>query len=105
MSVWGIGVAAVVVSAASVGVSAAQGADQADAAKKSMEQSQANATKTAAAADQAFNQENQKKPDTSAILSAAQQSGKMGASGTMLTGPQGIDPAQLALGKSTLLGS
>jgi len=27
-----------------------------------------------------------------------------GQSGTMLTGPQGIDPQQLALGKNTLLG-
>jgi len=104
MSVWAVGIA-VAVSAVGVGVSAAQGAEQADAAKKSMEQSQANANKMAAQADQEFNKVNQKKPDTSAILSAAQQSGKMGASGTMLTGPQGIDPAKLSLGKSTLLGS
>ena len=31
-------------------------------------------------------------------------SGKAGASGTMLTGPGGIDPNALQLGKSTLLG-
>jgi hypothetical protein len=86
-------------------MSAIQGADQADAAKKSMQQAQANADRTAAQADQEFNRANQKKPDTMAILSAAQQSGKQGASGTMLTGPQGIDPTTLALGKSTLLGS
>jgi hypothetical protein len=82
-----------------------QGADQADAAKKSMQQAQANADRTAAQADQDFNRANQKKPDTSAILSAAQQAGKGGQSGTMLTGAQGVDPSALTLGKSTLLGS
>jgi hypothetical protein len=30
--------------------------------------------------------------------------GKAGQSGTMLTGPQGVDPTQLTLGKQTLLG-
>ena len=47
---------------------------------------------------------NQKKPDTMAILSAAQQAGKAGPSGTMLTGPMGVDPNALTLGKTTLLG-
>lgn len=90
---------------AGVAMTAIQGSDQADAAKKSMQQAQANADRTASQADQAFNQANQKKPDTSAILSAAQQAGKSGVSGTMLTGPQGVDPSSLTLGKSTLLGS
>ncbi len=96
---------AVAVTAAGVGISAAQGADQADQAKKSMEQSQANADRTAKQADQDFNRANQRKPDTAAILSAAQQAGKGGASGTMLTGAQGVDPASLTLGKNTLLGA
>jgi hypothetical protein len=100
-----VSAAGVVVAGAGVAISASNASDQADASKKAMQQSQANAAKTATAADQAFNQQNQKKPDTSAILSAAQQSGKMGASGTMLTGPQGVDVSQLTLGKSTLLGS
>lgn len=104
MSGVAVGIAAAA-AVAGVGVSAMQGADQASASKKSMEQSKANADRTAAQADQAFNQANQKRPDASAILSAAQQSGKQGASGTMLTGPQGVDPSTLALGKSTLLGS
>ena len=98
-------VVASVAAAGMIGMTAAQGADQADAAKKSMEQAQANADRTAKQADQAFNQANQKKPDTSAILSAAQQAGKGGVSGTMLTGPSGVDPSSLTLGKSTLLGS
>lgn len=96
---------AVTAAVAGVATSAMQGSDQADAAKKSMQQAQANADRTAAQADQDFNRANQKRPDAAAILSAAQQSGKQGASGTMLTGPQGVDPSTLALGKSTLLGS
>ena len=101
----GIVIAGVVVAAAGTAVSAVQASDQADAQKKALQQTQDNANKAAAQADQDFNKANQKKPDTSAILSAAQQSGKMGASGTMLTGPQGVNPSDLSLGKSTLLGS
>jgi hypothetical protein len=99
--------AAIAVAAAVAGtaMSAVQGSEQADAAKKSMQQAQANADRTAAQADQDFNRANQKKPDTSAILSAAQQAGKGGQSGTMLTGAQGVDPSALTLGKNTLLGS
>lgn len=55
-------------------------------------------------AEQEVNRLNAKKPDTSAILSAQQQAAKAGASGTMLTGPQGVDPSQLTIGKNTLLG-
>lgn len=60
------------------------------------------ATATEQQAQQAANRENQKAPDMEALLKA--NSGKGGASGTMLTGPAGIDPTALALGKSTLLG-
>lgn len=68
-------------------------------------QSEANASRTAALADQANNAANQKRPDTSSILSAASQAGRAGVSGTMLTGPTGVDPNSLTLGKSTLLGT
>lgn len=101
-------VAAVVGAVAAVGgvaASVANGSAQSDAAKKSMQQAQANANDAQRQADQEFNRANQKKPDTSAILSAQQQAGKAGISGTMLTGPSGVDPASLTLGKSTLLGS
>lgn len=94
--------AAVVVSAA---VSYQNGQKQADAQKRAMEQAKANADKQAQQADQEFNRANAKSPDTAAILSAAQQAGKGGPSGTMLTGPQGVDPSTLSLGKSTLLGA
>lgn len=75
----------------------------ASAQEKAMKQAQANADKQAKAAEQAMNAANQKKPDTLAIIEAA-QSGNSGSSGTMLTGPQGIDPNAMSLGKSTLLG-
>ena len=81
------------------------GQKQADAQEKAQNQAQANALKQETAADQATNKANQKRPDTMAILDAATQAGKGGASGTMLTGASGVDPNALQLGKSTLLGS
>jgi len=109
-----------------MGVAAAAGAAmQYRSAKKAeesqeeaQEQAQANANRQADIADkqakkaeQQINAANQKRPDTAAILAAAQQAGRAGeqagragASGTMLTGPQGVDPNALALGKNTLLG-
>lgn len=72
---------------------------------QAQDQAQKAADAQAAQAQQSFNQANQQKPNSSAILSAAQQAGKTGASGTMLTGPLGVDPSALSLGKSTLLGS
>ena len=74
-------------------------------AEKASQQAEANAKKQEKAADEATNRANQKRADTGAALDAASQSGKAGASGTMLTGPQGVDPNMLNLGKNTLLGS
>lgn len=101
------GATTVVMAAAAVAgavVSYQNGQDQKDAAKSAQQQAQANADKQEKAADQATNRANQKRPDTGAILDAATQAGKGGASGTMLTGAQGIDPSMLSLGKNTLLG-
>jgi len=64
----------------------------------------AQADASAKAADEATNKANQKRPGIAGALSAAMQSGKAGDSGTMLTGPSGIDPGALSLGKNTLLG-
>lgn len=100
---WAITAVAAAV-AVSAGVSYYNGRQQAEANKKAMRQAKANADKQAAQAEQEMNRANQKQPDTNALLSAAQQSGRAGASGTMLTGPAGIDPSSLSLGKSTLLG-
>lgn len=51
-------------------------------------------------AEENINKANAKAPDTNALMSAASK----GAPGTMLTGPTGVDPNALALGKNTLLG-
>lgn len=52
--------------------------------------------------EQAQNAANRKQPDISAIMKSAQSA--QGGTGTMLTGPMGVDPNSLSLGKSTLLG-
>ena len=51
-----------------------------------------------------INRANAKSPDVGALLSANSQAAKGGQSGTMLTGPSGIDPNSLSLSKSSLLG-
>lgn len=81
------------------------GQEQKKAAEKASQQAEANAQKQEKAADEATNRANTKRADTGAALDSATQAGKAGASGTMLTGPQGIDPAALNLSKNTLLGS
>ncbi|HEX7386252.1 MAG TPA: hypothetical protein VF285_03115 [Castellaniella sp.] len=102
---------AAVAAVASVGATIYNGMEQkksagraADQAEKAANQQAAAADKQAQQAEEGVNRANQKKPDVMGILSAAQQAGKAGAAGTMLTGPQGIDPSALQLGKNTLLG-
>ena len=65
-------------------------------------QMQQNQLKTA---EESANKGNAKRPNSTAMISATEQAAKAGASGTMLTGPQGVDPATLSLSKNTLLGS
>ena len=86
------------------GVAYKNGQEQKKSAESSMNQAKASALKAEKQADQDANRLNQKKPDTAGILAAASQAGKGGVAGTMLTGPQGVDPNALSLGKSTLLG-
>ena len=80
------------------------GREQKKAAEKAGQQAEANARKQEKAADEATNRANTKRADTGAALDSATQAGKAGASGTMLTGPQGVAPDLLNLGKNTLLG-
>jgi len=56
-------------------------------------------------ADQAQNAANRKSPDVNAIMAEAAKDSQGGSASTMLTGPSGVNPADLTLGKSTLLGS
>ena len=102
------GAATAVMAAAAVAgaaISYKNGQEQKEAAEKASQQAEANAKKQEKAADEATNRANTKRADTGAALDSATQAGKAGASGTMLTGPQGIDPAALNLSKNTLLGS
>jgi uncharacterized protein HemX len=99
------GVRQAVVFAAALG--AGTGVYTADQNRKSQNQA-ADAAKAAAekqlkANDEAQNRANKNSPDSSAILSAAQQSAKSGVGGTMLTGAGGAAPG--TLGKPSLLGS
>ena len=99
--------------AAGVGYTIASG----EAAKKKQaqalskqESSQAQAVKAAEGqrkrSEMVMNQANRQQPNVAGIMQAARAGGgDSGASGTMLTGPTGVDPNALALGKSTLLGS
>lgn len=73
-------------------------------AKAANQQAKDNALATAKQADQANNRANAKSPDSAAMMAANILAGKAGQSGTMLTGPTGVDPTTLTLGKSSLLG-
>lgn len=44
------------------------------------------------------------KPDVGALLAGAQEGGKKGLGATLLTGPSGVDPNNLKLGKPSMLG-
>jgi phage repressor protein C with HTH and peptisase S24 domain len=68
-------------------------------------QQEQRAIKTEKAGEAEMNRANRRQPNAGALLSSAQQSARSGASGTMLTGPSGINPDDLRLGRSTLLGS
>lgn len=97
--------ATAVTAAATVGASVYSGRKQEKQARAAAGQAQINADKQAKAAEEATNKAEQKQANAAARLDEAALAGKAGASGTMLTGPQGIDPSQLMLGKNTLLGS
>jgi len=55
--------------------------------------------------EMAMNRANQQQPNIAGIMESASAASSGGAAGTMLTGPTGVDPNSLALGKSSLLGS
>lgn len=96
-----MGISAIISAVAAVaGVAQNQMAQQQQ--KKASKQAQAQAEKAYQQADEANNRANQKKPNVAALMSQNQGEN---ASTTSLTGPSGIDPNSLQLGKQTLLGS
>ena len=89
--------ATIVGTAASIDGARRQKNQAEDAQKQAVDQANQQAQQASQQADQQFNRANQRRPDA--------MPGPAGAGGsTMLTGPQGIDPGALPLGKSTLLG-
>lgn len=72
--------------------------------QQAMQQAKTVADQQATMQTEQINRANAKSPDTGALLSANQQAAKGGQSGTMLTGPAGIDTNTLSLGKTSLLG-
>ena len=97
--------ATAVTAAATVGASVYSGRKQEKRARAAADQAQRNADKQAKAAEEATNKAEQKTANAAARLDEAALAGKAGMSGTMLTGPQGVAPDLLNLGKNTLLGS
>lgn len=68
------------------------------------EEAKAQAISQARKADEATAAANRKTPDVNSLLTAEQQKALTGSGSTLLTGPTGVDPANLKLGRKTLLG-
>ena len=82
-----------------------QNANKANAIQQqAMNQAKQIADQQATVQTEQINKANAKSPDVGSLLSANTQAAKGGQSGTMLTGPAGIDPNTLSLSKSSLLG-
>lgn len=73
--------------------------------KQAQTEATAAAQTQAKAAEQTMNAATRKAPDVSGIMAAAESVQQGGIGSTMLTGPAGVDPNDLKLGKSTLLGA
>lgn len=94
-----------VATVASTAMSYSQGQKQQKQAKAAAAQAQKNSDAQLQAAERDMNARNAKRPDTAAMASANQQAAQAGIGSTSLTGPQGVDPNSLVLGRQTLLGA
>jgi Flp pilus assembly protein TadB len=72
--------------------------------REAQTQAKAQAESQQKRSEMAQNAANRKQPDVAGIMQSAGQGASGGPSGTMLTGPTGVDPNALSLGKNTLLG-
>lgn len=86
------------------GASAYSANKQSKAAKAANAQNEKQAAAEAQRSEQQFNKANQKTPDIAAMFSRNQDAMKQGMGATFLTGPSGVAPSALTLGKTTLLG-
>jgi len=112
-AIWGTVALAATAAAAVAGTtySVVAGEDAKQQQKKAMEsQERAQAQQLAQTqaqqrrSEMAMNAANRRQPDVGGIMERAGQQAGGGPSSTMLTGPGGVDPTQLSLGRSTLLG-
>lgn len=71
------------------------------AAKTQMNMAENRAAADAAAAERAFNAANRKRPNIIGMMASNRM---QPGGGTMLTGPTGVDPGRLSIGKTSLLG-
>lgn len=99
-----MGITSAVAAVAAVAVSAYSGQQQAAQQKKAQQQNMRASDKLYAQQEQQNNKLNARGPDIDALFAQNQIEGQQGPSGTMLTGPMGVDPSSLSLGKNTLLG-
>ena len=111
MSAVAIAIAAVSVAAAGLGYSVYAGEQGKKAQERAMQEqqrAQAEAAKQAKAQTEAsmgaMRAANRRAPDVAGIMRAAQESAQGGPASTMLTGPMGVNPQDLQLGRSSLLG-
>lgn len=72
--------------------------------EQAQKQAEARAMSQQRSSEQQLAMANRKRPDISAIMQASEEAGSMGAAGTMLTGPKGVNPDDLTMAKTSLLG-
>lgn len=94
----------IAVSAASAGVQIMQMEQQRKLQNTAQDRAREAAKSQQIAADEAQNKANAKTPDVSALMAANLAASRNGQAGTMLTGPGGIDPNALKLGRTSALG-
>lgn len=63
------------------------------------------AAQQASMAEKEMNKASNRKPNVQGMMQSNREIGGMGIGSTMLTGPGGVDPSALMLGKNTLLGA
>ncbi len=93
------------ISALALAGSTVSAVSQADASRRASNTANDRAAANASQQEQQFNKLNGKNPNSAVMMDQNTQAGKNGPSGTLLTGPQGVDPSKLLLGKNTLLGA
>lgn len=73
--------------------------------ERAQQEAKLSAEKQAKTSEETMNAATRKNPDVASIMAAAEATQQGGLGSTMLTGASGIDPNDLKLNKSTLLGA